>query len=65
LIALVFISLKTASGVIIFAWTLFINLEAFCILIRFQKKGYGKYSPKVAFLVHRREEAASTMNRRK
>jgi hypothetical protein len=33
------------------AWTLFTNLETFSTLIDFQKKCYGKYTPKYVFLL--------------
>ena len=31
------------------AWDLFTNLESFSTLIDFQKKSYGKYTPKAVF----------------
>jgi hypothetical protein len=33
------------------AWALFTNLETFSTLIDFQKKCYGKYTPKYVFLL--------------
>ena len=42
----------SSSDVIMYAyiaWDLFTNLEAFSTLIDFQKKCYGKYTPKAVF----------------
>ena len=42
----------SSSDVIIYAyiaWDLFTNLESFSTLIDFQKKSYGKYTPKTVF----------------
>ena len=33
------------------AWAFFTNLETFSTLIDFQKKSYGKYTPKYVFLL--------------
>ena len=44
----------SSSDVIMYAyiaWDLLTNLETFCTLIDFQKKCYGKYTPKYVFVV--------------